>query len=319
MLVNPELDAAFLAAIVTSSNDAIITKNLDGIVTSWNGAATRIFGYLPGEMIGESITMLVPADLRSEEDDILRRLRLGERVEHFDTVRRAKDGSKIPVSLTISPLIDPHGRIMGASKIVRDISDRRRSEERQRLLMNELKHRVKNTLSTVRAIAGQTYMGPELGPLNDKFSQRIAALAASSDLLIKEDWNGARLCDVVDSVLMPFRADDEAIQVSGSTNPTLTPRQATSLALALNELATNAAKYGALSQPGGRVSLSWEECGVSPATVLLEWIERGGPEVHPPQRRGFGTDILTIALKHELEAETELRYGSEGLEFSLRF
>lgn len=319
MLVNPELDAAFLAAVVTSSNDAIITKDLNGVVTSWNGAATRIFGYFPEEMIGESITKLIPADLRSEEDDILRRLRLGERVEHFDTVRKAKDGSNIPVSLTISPLIDPHGRIMGASKITRDISDRKRSEERQRLLMNELKHRVKNTLSTVRAIAGQTYQGAELGPLNDKFSQRIAALAAGNDLLIKDDWKGAQLRDVVDLVLMPFRADDKSIQVSASTNPALTPRQAISLALALNELATNATKYGALSQPGGRVRLSWEECGGAPSRVVLEWIERGGPQVIPPQRKGFGTDILTVALKHELNAEPELRYGAEGFEFSLRF
>lgn len=318
MLRNPDLDAALLAAVVTSSNDAIVTKDLEGIVTSWNAAATRIFGYQAEEMVGEPITKIIPADLRSEEEDILGRIRRGERVEHFDTVRRTKEGSKIPVSLTISPLIDRNGRIMGASKIVRDISERKRSEERQRLLMNELRHRVKNTLSTVRAIAGQTYKGSELDPLNDKFSRRIAALAASSDLLIKDDWQKASLRELVDAVLMPFQSD-ETIRIRTETNIELTPRQATSLGLALNELATNATKYGSLSAPEGHVVLTWGKSSESEGSFWLEWLERGGPEISPPQRRGFGTDILTVALKHELGAETELRYAAEGVEFRMGF
>ncbi|WP_158541695.1 sensor histidine kinase [Pelagibacterium lacus] len=308
-----------MAALVASSNDAIITKSLDGVVTSWNDAATRIFGYQHDEMIDQSITKLIPETLRSEEDEILRRIRRGERVEHFDTVRRTKDGSEVHVSLTISPLVDAQGRIMGASKIARDISDRKRSEERQQLLVNELKHRVKNTLSTVRAIAGQTYDDPQFADLNAAFTHRIMALAASTDLLIKDDWNGVQLRDLVDSVLLPFHPNDDAIQITDGAKVELTPPQASSLALALNELATNATKYGALSQPGGYVLLGWKTSADSPEMMVLKWVERGGPEVHQPQRSGFGTKILTFALKHELNADTELKYAPGGLEFSMRF
>lgn len=319
MQPHPELEAAFLIAIVASSNDAIITKTLDGVITSWNGAATKIFGYQPEEIIGRHITTIIPIELRAEEDEIISRLKRGEPVEHFDTVRQTKTGAKIPISLTISPVKDGEGRIIGASKIARDISERKRSEERQRLLMHELKHRVKNTLSTVRAIAGQTYNDATLARENAAFSERIAALAASCDLLIEDDWNGARPHDLIDAVLKPFRPSEDAIHIVVHDERELSPQQSNSLALAINELATNATKYGALSQLGGRVHLRWERSTEPTDSVLFEWIERGGPPVAPPQRKGFGTQVLGFALKHEMYADTEMKYLPEGLEFRMRF
>lgn len=123
-------EAAFrLAAIVSSSDDAIVSKDLNGIVTSWNAAAERIFGYTAEEMIGRSIRTIIPLDRQSEEDDVLARVRRGERVDHFDTVRQRKDGRLIDVSLTISPVKDGSGRITGASKIARDVSERKRAED----------------------------------------------------------------------------------------------------------------------------------------------------------------------------------------------
>ena len=118
-----------LAAIVDSSEDAIVSKTLDGIIQSWNAAAERIFGYTAEEAVGRHITMLFPADRLEEEDRIIARIQAGKRVEHFDTVRRRKDGTPIPVSLTISPIKDEEGRIVGASKIARDITERKRAEE----------------------------------------------------------------------------------------------------------------------------------------------------------------------------------------------
>ena len=117
-----------LAAIVASSDDAIVSKNLDGIITSWNKSAERIFGYTPDEAIGQHITLIIPPERHSEESDILGRIRLGERVDHFQTVRRAKDGSLLDVSLTISPVRDSSGRVIGASKVARDITAQKQVE-----------------------------------------------------------------------------------------------------------------------------------------------------------------------------------------------
>src|SRR5262245_58963458 len=119
---------AHLAAIVASSEDAIASKTLEGIVTSWNAAAERLFGYTAAEMVGQSITRIIPDDLQHEEVAILTKLRAGERIERYETIRRCKDGSLIEVSLTVSPVRDMGGHVVGASKIAHDITARRRAE-----------------------------------------------------------------------------------------------------------------------------------------------------------------------------------------------
>jgi PAS domain S-box-containing protein len=124
-----ELTALRFAALVENSDDAIISKNLHGIITTWNEGAQRIFGYLPSEIIGRSIKVLIPPELRQQEDEILARLRRGERVYHFETIRVAKDGRHIPISLTISPIKDHEGNVIGASKIARDITERKQAEQ----------------------------------------------------------------------------------------------------------------------------------------------------------------------------------------------
>jgi PAS domain S-box-containing protein len=129
---------AWLAAIVESSDDAIVSKNLDGIITSWNGGASRMFGYSADEMIGESILKVIPLDRQHEEQTILARVRAGERMHQYETIRRTKDGRDLHVSLTISPIFDQDGNVVGVSKIARDISEQKRSQEIQGLLLREL-------------------------------------------------------------------------------------------------------------------------------------------------------------------------------------
>jgi PAS domain S-box-containing protein len=124
---------AHLAAIVTSSDDAIVSKTLEGTITSWNAGAERMFGYSAEEMIGQPILRLIPRELRDEEDRIIRKIRAGQRIEHYETVRVTKNGRRIPVSLTISPIKDAAGNIIGASKIARDISERKQAEEARRV------------------------------------------------------------------------------------------------------------------------------------------------------------------------------------------
>ncbi len=129
---------AHLAAIVESAEDAIVSKNLMGIITSWNPSASRLFGYSASEAIGQSVRMLIPADRQSEEKQILARISRGERIEHYETVRRRKDGSTFEVSLTISPVRDADGKIIGATKIVRDMTARKRLEKALQLTREQL-------------------------------------------------------------------------------------------------------------------------------------------------------------------------------------
>jgi PAS domain S-box-containing protein len=133
--------ASWLAAIVESSEDAIVSKRLDGTITSWNPAAERLFGYTAEEVIGRPISMLAPPDRENEMPATLERIRRGQKVDRYETVRRRKDGSLVDISLTVSPIRDETGRIVGASKIARDITARKRAEERQRLLAAELSPR----------------------------------------------------------------------------------------------------------------------------------------------------------------------------------
>src|SRR4051812_40716518 len=155
-IVPSSLASALLAAIVEGSDDAIASKTLDGIVTSWNRAAERLFGYAAREIVGRPIAVLAAPGREDEMPMILERVRRGERVDHFDTVRKRKDGTLAEISLTVSPVRDGRGRIVGASKITRDITGRRAAEERQRLLLRELDHRVKNTLAVIQGMARQT-------------------------------------------------------------------------------------------------------------------------------------------------------------------
>ena len=131
-----------LAAIVEDSDDAIVSKTVEGIIRSWNGGAERLFGYTAAEAVGRSIDLIIPPELQEEERSILERLRRGERVEHFETVRVSKESRRILISLTISPLRDNAGRVVGASKVARDITDRKRAEEKIRSLNAEMQSHI---------------------------------------------------------------------------------------------------------------------------------------------------------------------------------
>jgi PAS domain S-box-containing protein len=149
----------WLASIVESSDDAIVSKSLDGVITSWNRGAERVFGYTAEEAVGQPITMVIPQDRQDEERTILTHIRRGERVDHFETIRQRKHGSLIVVSLTISPVRNAAGKIVGASKIARDITEQKRSQEQIATLAGEAEHRSKNLLSKragyCQSLAGQ--------------------------------------------------------------------------------------------------------------------------------------------------------------------
>src|SRR5690606_28998472 len=289
--------AARLAAIVANSDDVILSKTLEGIITSWNGGAERIFGYTAEEMIGQHISKIIPPELMDEEKEIIARLTRGERIEHFETIRVAKDGRRIHISLTVSPLRDSTGRIVGASKVARDISDRKRAEETQRLLIDELNHRIKNTLATVQAIATQT-LRRAASPADfvNSFNGRIKALARAHGLLTGSSFQGAQLSDLVREQLLLGNEEDQRISWNGAALA-LEAQSALHLALVLHELGTNARKHGALSVASGRVSVTWQVQSNNGRSLQLVWRESGGPPVSAPTTQGFGSTLIENSLR----------------------
>lgn len=310
---NAEVQSAHLAAIVASSDDAIISKTMEGRIRSWNAGATRLFGYTAEEMIGQPILKIIPPELWPEEEDIISKLKRGERIEHFETERVTKSGERVHVSLSVSPVHDKFGRVIGASKVARDITERKRAEEMQRLLMGELNHRVKNTLATVQAIANKMARSSR-SPVEfaTGFSGRIQSLACAHGLLTKSAWQGAAMLPLIRDQLLIDGEEDERISFSGPSIQ-LEPQPALHLALVLHELGTNARKYGALSTPQGRLSIDWEVRAGKGRQLLIWWRESGGPQVNSPQERGFGTTLIEKSLASD-GGRAEVRYKAQGLE-----
>jgi two-component system CheB/CheR fusion protein len=299
-----------LASIVASSDDAIVSKDLVGTITSWNGGAERIFGYLAEEIIGKPIMILIPPDHQNEEEAIMGRIRRGQRVEHYETVRQRKDGRLIDISLTISPVRNAQGKVIGASKIARDITEHKRSEAQIISLAREAEHRTKNILSTVLATV-RLSRADTSDDLKQLIEGRISALAKVHGLFVQSRWTGAELHSLVTQELLPYRGETEArVRIDGPP-VMLEPNTAQTIAISLHELATNAAKYGSLSAADGRVEIAWSR--TADRRLSLRWIEAGGPTVTPPTRRGFGTGVIENIIVGQLRGEVHFDWHHEGL------
>jgi PAS domain S-box-containing protein len=197
----------------------------------------------------------------------------------------------------------------------REIADRREAEKHRELLINELNHRVKNTLATVQSIAAQTLRTGDLdADVRRRLDSRLMALSDAHNLLTEHNWEGATLGQVVEMALRPHRSEREDRFATSGPEVHLQPKTALAVAMALHELATNAIKYGALSVPGGAVSLHWQVAEVPEGPRLrMVWTERGGPAVAPPTRKGFGTRLIERGLAAELGGSVDLAYAPEGV------
>lgn len=442
--------AALLAAIVASTDDAIVGKTLDGRILSWNHAAETIFGYSAEEIIGRNVRMLIPADRQSEEDRIIGSITRGERVPTFETVRLRKDGSAVNVAVTVSPVLDPTGRVVAASKIARDITGHKQVEDRLResehrlrlladniaqlawiadrdasmvwynkrwfdftgttfedmkgwgwtgvhhpdhidrvtrkvrqcwasgedwedtfplrgadgeyrwflsravpirddegkilcwfgtntdvtemrdaeqrieLLLQEVNHRSKNMLAIVQSLARRG--NGEDNDYVDRLERRIQALAANQDVLVKRAWSHVPVEEMVRAQLRFLGESMDQVTLIGP-DVLLSPGSAEALAMAMHELATNALKYGALSNPSGQVQISWEivpdEGGSSTvdgsgSAFAIVWEESDGPPVAEPERKGFGTRIIVDVPRVKLNATVAISYPPTGFRWSLR-
>lgn len=311
-----EQAAQRLAAIVESSQDAIVAKDLNGVITNWNQGAERLFGYTAEEAVGQPITIVIPEDRLDEEPQILARIRRGEPVEHFETIRRRKDGSLVEISLMISPIRNRQGEIVGASKIARDITELKRARERQTLLLREMNHRVKNLFALAGAVitlSTRTARSPE--ELAEQVRKRLSTLARAHELTLpdlkrEQVATPTTLEALLRTIVSPFEDQDAGRITIAGPEVTVGGHAVTSLALLLHELATNAAKYGALSAAAGRLAITWT---VQDATLSLSWLEQGSTPAQASAGDGFGTWLIDGTVKGQLQGQITRRWDGNRL------
>ena len=311
------------ASIVESSDDAIVSKDLDGIINTWNPGAERLFGYTAKEIIGKPITLLIPTDRHGEESDILSRIRRGECVDHYETVRQRKDGSLVEISVTVSPLKNAEGKIIGASKIARDITERKRAQEQQNLLIREMSHRVKNLFAVTSGLVTLSARSARTpADMAEAVRERLGALARAHGLTRPGLLNGGEkpgqdttLHALVQTIFAPY-VDPQRVKGRGFfiiTGPCLPigGNAVTSIALVLHELATNAAKYGALSSPGGYILIDWS---VKKDELMLTWKEHGGPSLDgPAEHEGFGSSLVRRLVTGQFGGQLSYDWKPKGL------
>jgi PAS domain S-box-containing protein len=296
--------------IFEQANDLIFTAGLDQTITECNAAAADALGIPREELIGRSIREFV-----SEEGFEQTTRMLHHKLDHGGTTRHdiavhTPAGKRLYWEINSNLASGPDGKPIGLHAIARDVTERRQWEERQRLLINELNHRVKNTLALVQGLALQSFKdGRPMAEARTSFQERLAALAAAHDLLTRESWEGATLEELVVEATAHCDSGGDRVRVDGPAIR-LRPKAAVSLAMALHELCTNATKYGALSVPEGSVDIGWS---AADERLRISWRESGGPSVAPPGRRGFGFRMIERALSADLAGRAEIALDPDGL------
>jgi PAS domain S-box-containing protein len=301
---------ARLEAVLESVSEGFYALDADWRFVVFNRAAEQYFGGSRKQVLGRKLWDIFPQGRGTPFETYCRAAMDEGRSTTFETSSRMRPDRV--VELKIVPM-----RGGGVAVTLTDVTERRDAEARQRLLVNELNHRVKNALATVQAIAAQSLRGDDVAPeARERFLARLMALARANDVLVAENWQGAALMAIAVEVAHPHGAG-ERFRIDGPAAH-LSPQAATAMALALHELATNAAKYGALSAPEGRVALSWAFSGEpGRRTLTMTWRETGGPPTRAPARTGFGTRLIERGLTGGLKALAKLDYRPEGLVFTL--
>jgi PAS domain S-box-containing protein len=307
---------ARLAATYNHALVGIAEIDRDGRFIRSNEQFSVMTGYSPDELRAKTFFAIThPADVATDQA-LLNEQWSGER-DGYTLEKRyvRKDGEIVWVDLSASVVRGEKGSETFGVRVLRDITDKKRAEEQQRLLVNELNHRVKNMLTVVQGLAHQTFRAGGVSPdLLSSFEGRLGALAAAQNLLMKQTWEATPIRSAAEAALKPFQANEPRISCDGPAT-LLTPSATVTLTLALHELATNAAKYGALSTAAGTVELCWS---VNASELTLVWREHGGPPVEKPAQSGFGTRLLERAVARDLSAAVALDFNPVGLVCTIR-
>ena len=308
-----ESEERFRLAVEAAPSGMLMTDESGRIILG-NAQCGKIFGYSREELVGQSIELLVPKTSSARHPELrksyyarpsARAMGLGR-----DLRARRKDGTEFPVEIGLSPIATTQG-LMTLAAVV-DISSRKQAEAERELLIAELNHRVKNTLSIVQGLAHQTFHGTDANSTARKaFEGRLVALALAHNLLTQANWSHAPLSEIA-NVVLNAGGGSGRILLSGPPI-LLPPKEALSITMALHELFTNALKYGALSNDSGRISLEWKRTGDGDARLELTWRETGGPAVAAPKQRGFGSRLLERTLAYDLDGEVSIDFDPEGL------
>lgn len=282
-----------------------------------NDAFLELTGYAREEVLGQSFNFLMA---RGADPEALARIDAafaGISRGGSEICYRRKDGSEFWSAIFISPVDDGTGDLVQYFASFVDLTDHKQEQAQSRMLIDELNHRVKNTLATVQSIVWQALRNasdPEA--IRESIESRLFALSRSHDLLTHENWEGAGLLDLINAALEPFGIANgraEHFVIAGS-NIRVSPKVALALGIAIHELATNAVKYGAFSNKTGSVSITWAvEPSPRGSRLVLRWQEKDGPPVTPPSRKGFGSRVIERGLAHELEGTVNLDYRRDGL------
>jgi PAS domain S-box-containing protein len=303
------------ALLLDSVQEAVIATDLDGRVIFWNRFAEALYGWTADEAIGRTVLDLnVAPGTREDAETLMRKLRAGESWSGEFVLQR-RNGTTFPAHVSDSPVHDPSGTLIGIVGISYDITPAKQAAEKQALLVRELHHRVKNTLATVQAIMGATARtATSVEEFQSSFQARIASLAKTHSMLANDDWQTVTFRQLLSAELEPY--DDgtgKRLRLSGPA-VVMPSDVAVPLGMAVHELTTNAAKYGALSELGASIHVNWELIDADGAEKLRwEWTERDGPRVDAPTREGFGSRLLRRVLTAQIGAQVDVDFAPEGL------
>ena len=292
-------------------------KELDNPIIFANDAFLSLTGYEREEVLGHSFNFLMA---RGTDRKALAQVEAafdGRADGGSEISYRRKDGSLFWAALFISPVRDASGSVVQYFASFVDLSKQKQEQAQSTIMIDELNHRVKNTLATVQSIVWQALRNAsDPDAIREAIESRLAALSRSHDLLTRESWESAGLRDLVNQALEPFGAAygrSEHFVITGK-NIRLPPKATLALGIAFHELATNAVKYGAFSNEAGSILIDWAiETTPDGNRLIIRWQEKGGPPVAPPTRKGFGSRVIERGLAHELEGKAQLDYRPEGV------
>ena len=313
-------DSASFVVAAESTRMAMVFADAcetDNPIIFANDAFLELTGYTRAEVLGQNFNFFMAHVDDEEALALVREAFEGRSQTDFEIHYRRKDGTKFWAALFISPVRDDDGDIIQFFASFVDLTSYKGDEAHSRMLIDELNHRVKNTLATVQSIVSQAARAnADPQAMRRAVETRLFALSRSHDRLTREKWHSAGLLDVIHDALAPFGEIDEQstrVEISGK-NVRFSPKAALSLGIGFNELATNAVKYGAFSNEKGSVRIEWTiESSPTGPRMLLTWTEKDGPVVEPPLRKGFGSHVLERGLAHELDGTVQIDYHPDGV------
>jgi PAS domain S-box-containing protein len=284
-------------------------------ITDANPFMTELLSYSHDELVGKELYEIGLLKDEVASLEMFRKLKSEHQVRYENLPLQNQGGRHQEVEV-VANLYDENGRAVIQCNI-RDITERKRTEERNKLLMAEVNHRSMNLLAVVQAVAQQTARGGDPATLVARLIERIDGLAASQDLLVKNQWQGVEVADLVEAQLAHFKDLIGTRVLLDGLPARLTPAAAQGIGMALHELATNAGKYGALSNGEGRVRISWQVATGSKPTFLMSWLEEGGPNVARPTRKGFGQMVIGRMVEAAVDGTANIDYREGGFSWKL--